>query len=412
MHVLYFHQYFSTRSGAHATRSYEVARRLVARGHSVTMVTRDTRGDEPNSDAAGRPAYTLVDRRTVDGIDVVYIAMPYSNYFSTALRLASFAGFTVAATVAGLVLPRPDVVFATSTPLTIGVPGLVAARCRQVPFVFEIRDLWPAVPAQMGVLRPGPLLAAAEWLETALYRAARQVIVLSEGSRDALLAQGVPEEKLVFAPNASDLDLFHPAAADTAFRGRHGLDGKFVAVYTGALGHANGPHQMLDAALLLQRSGNDTVHLVIAGDGAERPGLQTRIEQQQLRNVTLLPPLPKTQIAGIVAAADVSMTLFAPYPILASNSPNKLFDSLAAGTPVIVNLDGWLRRVIEGSAAGVYVPPADPHALAATLAALAEEPRVVRTMGSNARALAEAEFDRDRVVDRVASALEGAAHAG
>jgi len=406
MRVLYLHQYFATRGRSTATRSYELARRLVERGHQVTIVSRDTRALE--HDRSERPKGRFVARETVDGIDVVYIAMPYSNFMSTPARIASFAGFTVAAAVAGLALPRPDVVFATSTPLTIGIPGLAVSRLKGVPFVFEIRDLWPAVPVQLGALRSRLLLQAAERLELLLYREARRVVVLSEGSAESLVERGVPAGKLVFIPNASALDLFRPDVTDAGFRERLGLEGRFVALYTGAMGRANGLAQLVDAAAALQAAGEDAVAFVCIGDGAERPRQQARAAALGLRNVRFLDPVPKHELAGIVGAADVTLTLFAPYPVLQTNSPNKFFDSLAAGRPAIVNLDGWLRRLVEENAAGAYVPAGDGPGLAATLAALAREPLAVQHMSHNARALAEREFDRDKMADRLARALESA----
>jgi predicted ATP-grasp superfamily ATP-dependent carboligase/glycosyltransferase involved in cell wall biosynthesis len=413
MKVLYFHQYFATRKRSTATRSYELARRLVERGHQVTIVSRDTRALEHGRDE--RPTGGLVARETVDGIDVVYITMPYSNYMSTPLRIASFIGFTKAAAIAGLVLPKPDVVFATSTPLTIGIPGLLVSRLKGVPFVFEIRDLWPAVPIQLGVLRNPALVRAAEWLESLLYREAQRVVVLSEGSRDSLIERGVPAEKLVFVPNASDTDLFSPDVVDADFRARHGLEDAFIALYTGAMGRANGLGQALDAARVLHglASGGGPeagtagrVAIVCLGDGSERPRVQAKAQELGLTNLLFLDPVAKEELAGIVGASDVTLTLFAPRPILETNSPNKFFDSLAAGKPAVVNLDGWLRRLVEENGAGAYVPGADGAALAALLLALASEPDVVGRMSANARALAEREFDRDLMADRLAVALE------
>ena len=233
--------------------------------------------------------------------------------------------------------------------------------------------------------------------------------MLSQGRADALEDMGVPAGKLAFVPNASDLDLFRPEVLEPGFRARHHLNGKLVALYTGAMGRANGLDELLDAAAILKREGIDDVAFVAVGDGAAKPRLLQRRADEGLDNVQFLPPVAKTALAGIVGAADVTLTLFAPYPVLQTNSPNKLFDSLAAGRPVIVNLDGWLRRVIEEAGAGAYVPAGDGEALAATLAALAAEPELVAAMGTNARALAEREFDRDAMADRLAQALEEAA---
>jgi glycosyltransferase involved in cell wall biosynthesis len=402
--VLYFHQYFATRRRSTATRSYEFARRLVERGHSVTIVSRDTRMLESGRD--GRPEGRVAAREHVDGIDVLYLNVPYANRYPTPVRLASFAAFTVAASVAGALQRRPDVVFASSTPLTIGIAGLLTARAKRVPFVFEIRDLWPAVPVALGALKNGPVIRSAEWLEQRLYSGAERIVVLSEGSRDELRQRGIPDEKLVFISNAADLDVFKPAVVDEGFRPRHGLEDRFVALYAGAMARANGLDQLVEAADALRRWGDTRVTIVALGDGGERPRLEERARELGLDNLLFLPALPKEELAGVFGAADVTLTIFAPHPILETTSPNKFFDSLAAGKPVIVNLGGWLRRLVEEHEAGVWVPGGNAEALAGALSALAANPARVELMGRNARALAEREFGRDEMADRLARTLE------
>ncbi|HEV2711899.1 MAG TPA: glycosyltransferase family 4 protein [Gaiellaceae bacterium] len=404
MDVLYFHQYFATRRRSTATRSYELARRLVDRGHRVTIVTRDTRMLESGRD--GRPPGRVVAREQVDGIDVLYLNIPYANRYSTPVRVVSFTAFTVAASVAGALHRRPDVVFASSTPLTIGIAGLVTARVKRAPFVFEIRDLWPAVPVALGALTSRPAIETAEWLERRLYQRAERIVVLSEGSREELRGRGVPEEKLVLIPNAADLDVFRPEVVDSGFRGRHGLGDRFIALYAGAMGRANGLDQLVDAADALRRWGDSRVTIVALGDGGERPRLEQRTRELGLDNLLFLPAVPKEELAGVVGAADVTLTIFAPHPILETNSPNKFFDSLAAGKPVVVNLGGWLRGLVEEHDAGVWVSPGNAEALAGALSALAANPSGVEQMGRNARSLAEREFGRDEMAERLAQTLE------
>jgi glycosyltransferase involved in cell wall biosynthesis len=407
VNVLYFHQYFATRRRSTATRSYELARRLVERGHHVTIVSRDTRRLEAGRESA--PQGRLVAREQVDGIDVLYLNIPYANRYATPVRLASFAAFTVAASVAGALERRPDVVFASSTPLTIGIAGLATARAKRAPFVFEIRDLLPAVPVALGALKAKPAIGTAEWLERRLYEGAERIVVLSEGSREELRRRGIPDEKLVFIPNAADLDVFKPGVVDEQFRARHGLEGRFVAVYAGAMGRANGLDQLVDAAAALRRWGDSRVTIVALGDGGERPRLEERARELGLDNILFLPAIPKDELAGIIGAADVTLTIFAPHPILETNSPNKFFDSLAAGKPVVVNLGGWLRGLAEEHEAGVWVPAGNAESLAGALSALAANPERVEQMGQNARLLAEREFGRDEMADRLARTLEEAA---
>ncbi|HXV02488.1 MAG TPA: glycosyltransferase family 4 protein [Gaiellaceae bacterium] len=403
MDVLYFHQYFATRRRSTATRSYELARRLVDRGHRVTIVSRDTRMLEAGR---GEREGKVVAREQVDGIEVLFLNIPYANRYPTPVRLASFTAFTIAASVAGALGRKPDVVFASSTPLTIGIAGLTTARLKRVPFVFEIRDLWPAVPVELGVLQGGAAIRSAEWLERRLYDGAERIVVLSEGARDALVERGIPPEKLVLIPNAADLDVFRPDVVDETFRSKHGLEGRFVALYAGAMGRANGLDQLVDAADALRRWGDNRITIVAVGDGGERPRLEERARELGLDNLLFLPAVPKEELAGIVGAADVTLTIFAPYPVLETNSPNKFFDSLAAGKPVVVNLDGWLRRLAEEHDAGVWVPAGNAEGLAGALSSLAANPEKVETMGRNARALAEREFGRDEMADRLAGTLE------
>ena len=406
MDVLYFHQYFATRRRSTATRSYELARRLVDRGHSVTIVSRDTRSLEAGR--ADRPPGRLAAREHIDGIDVLYLNVPYANRYPKPVRLASFTAFTVAAGVAGALERKPDVVFASSTPLTIGIAGLATARMKRVPFVFEVRDLWPAVPVELGALKSTPAVRSAEWLERRLYAGAERIVVLSEGAKQDLERRGIPSEKLSLIPNAADLDVFRPGIVDEAFRAKHGLAEKFVALYSGAMGRANGLEQLVEAAEALRRRSDERIVIVAIGDGGERPRLEERTRELGLDNLRFLPPVAKDELAGIVGAADVTLTIFAPYPVLETNSPNKFFDSLAAGKPAVVNLDGWVRRLVEENEAGAWVPAGDSEALAWALSALAGDHDRVERMGRNARALAEREFSRDLMAERLARTLEEA----
>jgi glycosyltransferase involved in cell wall biosynthesis len=402
MRVLYFDPKFLTPRHAAPTRAYSIARRLVDRGHEVTMVARDPRWLAVGATA---PPGLLARRERLDGIDVIWMRIPYEQRFSKVKRLLSYGAYTAAASVAALGLKRPDVVYASSTPLTSGIPGAFASRLRGVPFVFELQDLWPAAPAALGYLS-GPELTVAETLERALYASSDRIVVCSEAVVSALVRRGIPNEKLLLIPNFSETELFRPEVRDEGFRDAHGLEGKFLAVYSGAMGATNGVHQLADAAAALKRLGDDTVRILLVGDGNERPPLERRVAKEGLGNVVLLPPHPREAMPGLVGACDLTLTIFAPHPALGLNSPNKFFDSLAAGKPVVVNVDGWLRRLVEENDAGVHVPGGDPDALAESLVSLSRQPERLRTMGENARRLAEREFARDLLADRLAEDLE------
>ena len=395
--ILYLHQFFVTREGTGGTRSYEFARQLVADGHAVTMVTAGS-GEE----------------REVEGIRVVEARGGYGDYVTATgmgygRRIAAFVRFALAATVAALRGPRPDVVFATSPPLTIALPAIAAARRWRVPLVFEVRDLWPEAPIQMGALSSPTAQRVARWLERTVYSAATEIVALSPGMRDGVVAAGVSPDRVTLIPNASDLDLFEPALDPGDLRERHGLGDAFVCSYFGTMGEANDLTQVLDAAALLRERGEDDVRFVLQGDGKRRVALERDVRARGLANVVLLPAADKLAAARLAAASDACMTIFKQVPILATNSPNKLFDTFAAGRPAIVNTDGWQRTLVEEHEAGVFARPGDPVDLAKQVLALRDDPDRARRMGENGRRLAEREFDRRLLAERLRGVLERAA---
>jgi glycosyltransferase involved in cell wall biosynthesis len=368
--ILYLHQFFVTRAGAGGTRSYEFARRFVERGHAVRMVT-----------AGGT--------RTVDGIEVVGVRGAYADYMrATSMsdlgRIVAFARFAAGATLAALRGPRPDVIYATSPPLTMALPALVASLRWRAPLVFEVRDLWPEAPIQMGALRSPVARGLARALERLVYARSARLIALSPGIQAAL-----PPGRSALVPNSADLDLFDPAASR----------GPFQVAYFGAMGEANDLTAAVEAARLLP-----DVSFVLMGDGKRREALERSAPPNvEFRSGT------KEDVARVAEASSACLTLFKDVPVLATNSPNKLFDTFAAGRPAIVNMDGWMRELVEDNDAGVYVRAGDAADLAEKVAWLRDNPARAEAMGRNARALAEREFGRDELAGRALAVLEEAA---
>ena len=400
MHILYLHQFFTTREGTGGTRSYEFARHLARAGHDVTMVTA-ARGDQPR-------------RYDVDGIAVVEVKGGSPDYVrataqSFGRRIAGFGGFAAAATAAAVRLPRPDVVFATSPALTVAVPGLAASRRHRAPLVFEVRDLWPRAPIEMGALRNPAARALARGLEKAAYRGAAHVVALSPGMREGVVAAGVDPGRVTMIPNAADLDLFAPDVDPGELGDRFGDD--FVCSYFGTMGEANDLDQVVRAATVLADRGEQGVTFALMGDGKRRPALEEEVRRRGLPNVALLPAGDKAAAARLAAASDACLTVFKDVPVLATNSPNKLFDTFAAGRAAIVNTGGWQRELVRDNDAGVYVRPGDGEDLAAKVLALRDDPARTAQMGANARRLAEARFDRRDLAEQLRVVLEEAARA-
>lgn len=402
MRVLYLHQFFATRdSSLGLIRSYEFARRMIDQGHSVTMITSSSR----LPDEYERRLFT---EGTIEGIRVRAVRVRYSNFMGHARRMWSFILFTVGATWLAATAGRHDVVFATSTPLTVGIPGLIAAAITRTPFVFEVRDLWPEAAIQMGALsRSGLIARAAKSLERFLYRHSAAVIALSPGMADGVIAEGIDASRVHMIPNSADLDLFQPGDKDEEFLAEYRARGAFVVGYAGAIGPSNAVElHVPQAAGYLKEWGRNDIVFVVAGDGKCRPELERLVADGDLDNVRLVGSLPKREVPLLTRSADVLMTLFADVPILATNSPNKFFDALASGRPVIVNQPGWTRQLVEEHDAGLYVPVNDGRALAEAIVRLADDAPLRARMGSNARKLAEEEFSRDLLAGRLVAVLD------
>lgn len=405
MNILYYHQYFSTRAGSAGTRSYEMARRLVARGHRVTVVC----GSEARAETGLHMPFEGGRREGwVDGIRVIQLELPYSNYLSLKERALIFLRYAFRSVRIALTEPA-DLVFATSTPLTAGIPGIAARLLRKTPFVFEVRDLWPELPRAMGVVRNPIVLWAMGLLEWVSYRTATACIGLAPGIVDGIRARGVHGNRVAMIPNGCDLDLFKPNRK--ANRDIGGIEaGDFVALFCGAHGKANGLHAVLDGAEELQRRGRTDIKLILVGDGSEKPSLMARAAEAALSNCLFFPPVSKARMSEIMSQVNVGLMILDNVPAFyRGTSPNKFFDYISAGLPVLNNYPGWLAELIEEQGCGIAVPPGDARAFADALIRLADNPEEAMRMGERARELAEARFDRGLLAERFGDWLERAA---
>ena len=409
MKVLYYHQYFSTPEGAAGTRSYALARSLVESGHQVQMVClRDAR---TNTGLTG-PFNHGKRSGLVDGIEVIEFDLHYSNYAGLLERAMVFIRYSWQSLQ--LVLRSDaDLVFATTTPLTAGIPGIVARWLRGTPFVFEVRDLWPELPRAMGVLRNPLVLSALSALEWVSYHSADACIGLAPGICEGIAERGVAAERITSIPNACDLDLFHPLPLGETkqpelIAGLPLASSSFVAAFTGAHGLCNGLDAVLDTASVLINLGRLDIHFLLIGDGRCKPSLEQRVANESLNNCHFMPPIPKSQLARILGkSVHAGLMVLEDVPAFyRGTSPNKFFDYLACGLPVINNYPGWLSEIICEENIGIAVPPRSPEKFARALIAIADDPNLGALLGSNARALAENSFSRQLLSERWRKILE------
>jgi glycosyltransferase involved in cell wall biosynthesis len=343
-------------------------------------------------------------RGVVDGIDIIEFDLAYSNADGFAKRAMTFLKF--AARSIGLAFTEKyDVLFATTTPLTAGIPGIFARWLRGKPFVFEVRDLWPELPRAMGVIKNPLVLGAMSMLEWASYRSAHNVIGLSPGIVDGVAHRGVRHERIAMVPNGCDLGIF--AAEVQPWRPPEVRATDLMAVFAGTHGMANGLDAALDAAAELKRRGRDDIKIVLIGQGKLKAALVARAQRESLDNVVFHDPVNKARLAGLMASTDIGLQLLANVPAFYyGTSPNKFFDYIAAGLPVLNNYPGWLADMINEHRCGFAVPPDDPTAFADALARAADERAALGPMGARGRQLAEQQFDRALLADRWVDALE------
>lgn len=389
MKILYLHQHFSTPRGSAGTRSYQMALALVAQGHEVAMLCGSYTG--ANTGLSG-PFRGGIRRGTVDGIDVIECNLPYSNSTGFVARSWLFLRFMLR-TIRFVLTEQYDILFATTTPLTVGVPGIVGRWLRRKSFVFEVRDLWPELPKAMGAIHNPVILWALGVLEWASYRSAHRLIGLSPGIVDGIARVGVPAERIAMIPNGCDLDLFQ---ADTAERPEGVATSDLLAIYAGTHGMANALDNALDAASVLHRRGRSDIKIMLVGQGAQKGALVERATREGLENVLFHAPIAKDALASYMASADVGLQLLANVPAFYyGTSPNKFFDYLSAGLPVLCNYPGWVADMIDQNDIGFCAPPNDPEAFADALELAAATKAELPAMGVRARDLGQRAFDRN-----------------
>ncbi|MCQ4162751.1 glycosyltransferase family 4 protein [Roseomonas sp. GC11] len=403
MRILYLHQHYSGPAGATATRSHALAMALAAQSHHVTIACGRYQGAVTGLAGAYRHG-----RRegVLRGLRIVEFDIACGNAQGLSARAGAFGRYALEATRLALG-ERWDLVIASSTPLTVAVPALLAKRLRGTPFIFEIRDPWPELPRAMGGV-PRWALGGMGMLADAACRNAAAVVALSEGMAETALARGAHPDHVHVVPNGCDLDLFGPQV--TPWRPAEAAPWEVLAVYAGAHGRANGLEHLLESAAALRARGERRIRLLLIGEGSEKARLKAEAAARGLYNVTFLAPLPKRQLAALLAGAQVGLQCLAPVPEFAEwTAPNKLMDYLAAGLPVVANLSGRAARLLAEGPCGIATPPRDAEAMADALVWMADHPAHRNAMGRAARQQAERHWDRRLLAGRFTEIVAGAA---
>ncbi|QYJ98961.1 glycosyltransferase family 4 protein [Shewanella alkalitolerans] len=402
INILYLHQYFATPESNAGTRSYEMAKFLVAKGHSVTFVT---------SSAYLSNNYILNagwNEIVIDGINLHVLHLSYSNKDSFMKRIFKFLKFSWQSTLKSLSI-KSDVVFATSTPLTIAIPGLIYSKIKKIPLVFEVRDLWPELPVAVGAIKNPLVIKLAEWLEIYTYKNSTRLIGLSPGMCDGITRHGIGKDKVTLATNSCDTKLFdvdksigeNYKTTQLSF-----LNGRKLAVYTGTFGLINNVGYLAELAHWMLEV-DDQVCFLAIGDGMEKQMVIDKATELNVlnKNLYILPPVPKTEIVELLSAADISISLFGPVSEMWHNSANKLFDALASSTPIAINYGGWQKDFIEEYQCGLVLDPLDHLKSAKSLSLFLNDKECYQNATMQCHYLAYNKFSRAMMAERIEKTL-------
>ena len=389
MNILYFYQYFTTPKGSYGTRVYEFTKRWYEKGHHVTVIT----GVYAKSDIR---ADKFIENQEFNGVNVKIINISIDNRKSTLRRIWSFFQYMLVSCWYALTL-KADVVISSSGPLTVGLPGLVARYLRGRKFIFEIRDLWPEVAIELGIIHNRLLIKAAYWFEKKCYKASTHIIALSPGMK-ADIENRFGYSNITSVTNSANIDLFGTLVKEPDLKG---LIPMTYAIYNGNIGEVNNSIWLYNAAKVLSENGREDINIVLIGEGQQKSELEQKAMSEGITNFLMLGMLPKNQLVAYIQNALVSLVPLKKVKVLDTSSPNKFFESLAAGVPVIQNTNGWMKDYLERNNVGFTLSPDDPTALANLLIELLDRPEDVKEMGARAKELAAKEFDKDILADRM-----------
>lgn len=378
MKVLILHQHFKTPQNGGALRSYYLAKALVERGVKTLVIT----------------AHNAKEYRTefIEGIEVIYLPVPYDNRFGFYKRIYAFIQFVLKAVKYAARHKDADLCYAISVPLTTGAAAVWIQHRYKIPFIFEVGDLWPDAPIQMGFIRNRLLQRGLYQLESVVYNTAKSIVALSPAIRD-VIHKKAPGKTVHLLPNMADTDFFKPEEKRLALVEKFNVKGKFIVAYIGAIGVANGLDYFLECAGASQQAGLP-IHFLMCGEGAMLDKLKQSAKDLSLQNFTFLPFQNREGVGEILNVTDATFICYQPVSILETGSPNKYFDGLAAGKLTLINFGGWIRDEVEQERCGIYIDPKHPEDFVEKIKPFLDDRALLKKYQQAGRLLAEKKYSR------------------
>lgn len=394
MRIFFFYQYFGTPKGSWSTRVYELCRRWVQEGHEVEVIT----APYEKSDIS---AHGFISRQEVEGIKLTVINSGDNNRLSVPLRAWRALVFASLSVYFAL-FKKYDVIVASSGPITIGLPLIFSKIFRGKKAVFEVRDLWPAGGVELGLIRNSLLVKSAFWFEKQCYSHADLVVTASPGQEANIFAR-YPQLKTLVIPNASDLDLFGQRLLDPL---PEDFQGYKLLTHIGSLGKIHNIKFWMEVAEEMYSQGENGVKFIFIGDGADREELDAWVKMKGLEHIHFLGLMPKQQLPKWVQQSYATLFATTDNPVQDTSSPNKVFDSLAAGVPIIQTSKGWIKEMVEKEDCGINLDLSDIQGSANKILRYLDDPSLRDFHAQNAKRLAETEFDRNILAKKYLMAIE------
>ena len=405
MRILFFSHYFPPEGNAPASRTYENCRRWVEAGHEVTVVT----GAPSVPDGVVYDGYRnrlFPQRETVDGIEVVRVWTYIAANKGTLRRILNFVSYMVSAILCTLFSKGPDLIIATSPQFFCGWAGVIVSFLRRLPFILEIRDIWPESIQAVGAMQGGASVRLLEWMELKMYGAADHIVTVGEGYRQRLLDKGVPEEKLSVIMNGVDRNLFAPQAKDEALVARYGLADKFVCAYLGTIGMACALDVVLRAATVLKKQGRHEFVFLLVGDGAVREALAEEAEKLGLDNVVFTGRQDKGIMPAFLSVTDACLVHLKKTALFTSVIPSKIFEAGGMARPIIMGVEGNAAEIVSEAGMGVFMEPEQESALVDALTTLSGDPELAQKMGQSGHDYIVKHFDRSTLSEHYLAILK------
>lgn len=397
MRILFFSHYFPPEGNAPASRTYENCKRWVRQGYKVTVIT--CTPNVPDGIVYDGYKNKLYQSESIDGVRVIRVWTYIAANKGTFRRIINYLSYMFSAVFVSLFLKRPNLIIATSPQFFCGWAGVIVSQLRRIPFILEIRDIWPESIVAVGALGDKRLLRVLEWLELKMYMAAKHIVTVGEGYKQKLIEKGIQANAISVIANGFDSEIFHTRQPDEKIRKHYNLNHEFICSYIGTIGMACGLDVVLRAAKLLKNKQRNDIKFLLIGSGAVKTQLQQQALEENLDNIVFVGRQDKQLIPGFLSITDVCLVHLKKTELFKTVLPSKIFESSAMAKPIILGLDGFAAEFVKQANAGICIEPENAEQLAQAVENLADDPQLCQSLGQAGRKYVMKHHNRDNLVN-------------